>query len=601
MMCSAVKWSVSAVLSLMMVSFVFSASPYNWNCEYTGPDADNDYTFTGSGNFLPSDTSFTARNLILKCGVYMPYAAGNSCSVTLSGAVYFTAGLSLVSVENLKSWSGSINMKDNANDYPHSVKFINVGHAYFPEFGIGYYHNNSAIFNNTEADIGLFRLAYDGTVKNSKLTIAEGSVVSITNMNWGNSVPYQDRGYHNVIVTGSGSVLNLPGERSSDPMYTARGGDLFGGATIPVTVTVADGASVNAASVIPGRGGKAWDGTNHNGDNQTLYVTNNATLTLKDWLVVGYRGSNCTAVFENSTLNMAANAWRYIAIGKTASARNNRLRFSGSSMVLNNLYTGTNADMQNHSFFFWEGCDNLLELDDHVILNIPSGGRMFLTASNNTVRATNGAKIHSDAGSLDFGLDGNNIVDERSRSNTLFLGDGCQMDFYRMRISGRDNRFIVSNATVTINATGSPGLLVGSSTVSEGVMVTNNQLIIQGATPSLVCANHGIQIVGDGGGVLRYELTAAGYATEPLSAKTITLEAGSTLEVDPTRYVAALGIERSSLALAKAETSIYVDGEVLAAANAALKAQNSRCSLVVHGNKLVLKVRGEYGTVLILR
>ena len=86
-------------------------------------------------------------------------------------------------------------------------------------------------------------------------------------------------------------------------------------------MTVADGASVNASSVIPGRGGKAWDGTNHNGDNQTLYVTNNATLTLKDWLVVGYRGSNCTAVFENSTLNMAANAWRYIAIGKTASAR----------------------------------------------------------------------------------------------------------------------------------------------------------------------------------------------------------------------------------------------------------------------------------------
>ena len=256
-------------------------------------------------------------------------------------------------------------------------------------------------------------------------------------------------GRSSVYVTGPGSsVVSKNG-------YVSQ---LYPGCSL----TVANGATANFSYLIVG-GDKAFaiDGL--------LAVTNGATVTVDNTLTV--RGAGDTVLVDDASLS-----FNTLNLGGCGI-----FRMRGSAASVTGIVEKGNA----YDFFATGATNALFSIEGGAVFNNITLSRYLQLAYGCTgcvTRVTGtGSKlaVYDGAETLTCGLEG--------QSNRLEVLEGGTLDIGQLRISGRGNVLVVSNATVkctTGNGTWEAGFVKAGKT-----MPTNALIVLQGAAPRFETSN----------------------------------------------------------------------------------------------------------------
>ena len=165
----------------------------------------------------------------------------------------------------------------------------------------------------------------------------------------------------------------------------------------------------------------------------------------------------------------------------------------------------------------------------------------------------------------------------------------------------------VSNATLSAKSFKLGFVNTSVSPAEDASVSTNDTLVVRGSTPTFAVTN---ALSFENKSHVRYELAAGGYAADfvPVKAGSITLNAGCSLEIDLSRYLAdeSAAPDRATMTLARASSTLTLDADALAAARANVQEQLAasekfKGDLAVVGNDLVLTVKRIQGLVMIVR
>ncbi len=348
--------------------------------------------------------------------------------------------------------------------------------------------------------------------------------------------------------------------------------------TTTESLTIGNGVSgstglVNKASLEIGWELKVGAGATAIGN---LLSVSGSVVSVDNTLSVGSGGSTGNrAEFRDTTLSAS-----YMRIGLDGTSTGNTLVLAGTTTWTQKK---THSEDNYYPFFFGSSGNNELVLTDGFQFE-PQGTYIMSASGNNTVRIRNGAKVEKRAR---FYI---GTQDSKCHDNTYAVEAGGTSVLYRVDLGGFQNRIVVSNGVFQLTRDTTGALYVGCNTVDMDANPTVGcELVLRGTRPQ--CTSTGETVVyGDGKGIVRFELPDAALETVPMSFGTITFQEGAAIHVACDNYLSYLGKRRANVVLARASTSakLQIPSSVLAAANAELP---DRCSLVVEGTDLVLKVR----------
>lgn len=297
------------------------------------------------------------------------------------------------------------------------------------------------------------------------------------------------------------------------------------------------------------------------GTTGSMLTVDEAALTLRGDLIIGNRGSSANKVEITG-----------------ASSRFQRANPSGLDP-----YFGTGGFNEFHV------------MGGAVITNeFTKDTYIGCQSSNNVVRISNGGAVWQ-TGDKSLYL-GYNYNDGLGCYNTFSVDAGGTNNVNRFIVCGHDNRLVVSNGTFSTRRTGAGSLWIGNPNAGSGTP-QNNGVVLRGSLPRLQIPG-GLTL--QNSSYIRFELTEDGYASgvAPVSVKDLSVDANSSIEVDPDAYVAHLGDVGAKVKLITATGTMTIPDDVIAATNAKMP---YRCSIAVEGHDLVLKIRGDKGLILSFR
>ena len=415
------------------------------------------------------------------------------------------------------------------------------------------------------------------TCGTNELNILSGSILrSTATVNLDNAgTPKETTGHNRLLVSGTGSKLLASG-------YTVNVGNGHGNSVM----TIVDGGSIEANSLVVGERYTKSD-VNYDGSGN-VFASTNANVYFASKACAGRYGSGNMIDLQNSTFKC-----NDLTVGVDASSHGNILRIGGADSSVTNYTTTTSGE----AFYFGAGYGNEVQFVNGFAKEITGDAYISKAASNNTLRIASSAKVTQSGGSVYLGYKNAN-----SRGNTVAVDENGDFASYRIFVAGENNRLVVSNGVFSA----SRGSASGSGT-SDAIAIgyTNDisaassgcELVVCGSKPSVQCSGQ-LHIMN--GGKLKFGLDGAEITTTPITTNELRMEDGTELSVDCERYLKYLGTARAKLVLARASTEakMIVPDSVLTAANATIP---SRCSLLVAGTDLVLKVNGNNGCAIVFR
>ncbi len=364
-------------------------------------------------------------------------------------------------------------------------------------------------------------------------------------------------GRSQVYVSGLGSSIVSKGNTS----YVSQ---LYPGCSL----TVANGATANFSYLMVGGDGPfATDGL--------LAVTNGASVTVNNTLTV--RGAGDTVLVDDASIS-----FNTLSLGHRGT-----FCMRGSEVSVSGIVEKGNA----YDFFVTGTTNALFSIEDGAVFNNTTLSRFLQLAYGCTgcvTRVTGaGSKlaVYDGGETLTYGLEG--------QSNRLEVLEGGTLDIGQLRISGRGNVLVVSNATV--RCTKDNGIWEAGFVKSGKTMPTNALIVLRGAaprfeTPNTLSMNHGAR--------LRWEIPREGYASGhvPVSAKSLDGSGvGGGIEIECREFSERTG---GRLVLAQVTSVSKSLSSWVAAAVPTLPAA---CTLAIEGTELVLSCPRRKGTTVILR
>ena len=199
------------------------------------------------------------------------------------------------------------------------------------------------------------------------------------------------------------------------------------------------------------------------------------------------------------------------------------------------------------------------------------------------VRIRNGAKVTKTTICY-FGT-----RDASSHDNTYSVEACGTSVLYRVNFGGTRNRIVVSNGVFELTRNSTGALQLGCNTTDPVANPTVGcELVLRGTKPQYKTTGETV-VYGDGQGVLRFELPAAALETVPMDCGTLTVKEKAAIHVKCDDYLSYVGNDRGNVILASASTAakLSVPQNVLNAANKDLP---ERCTRVVEGTKLILRI-----------
>ncbi len=244
--------------------------------------------------------------------------------------------------------------------------------------------------------------------------------------------------------------------------------------------------------------------------------------------------------------------------------------------------------------FFYMGCFNRYVFDGCCWTN----GNMYCSSNDsgtNRIELVNGAKMKL-SGMFRFQNYGGNVAG--ACGNTLFVGDGCELNLSQVVFAARDNSLVISNGTYV--GYGAEQSLMLSAT-SDTSPASGNSLVIQGARPRMYCPNGTAYFCNNS--ILAFDVPAEGYdVDEPLvSLNAMSDDGTTTIKIEGALAEWQKRISHSvDVTLVESTGGVAFSSAEIEAANEALP---DKCSVYKSsdGKSLILHVGSLAGTMLIVR
>lgn len=532
--------------------------------------------FNGKGPFTASqDVTFSAMLI-----------GANGCTFDLTGSdstVELKAGANVTSFAfTTRDWTGWIK----------GGTWKSSGAAYFTAGGKAL--DTLIITNGASLTVsGTLSPGYTGngskmivtggsTVQANKITVARSNSTGCAlevrggaTLNVSDVVGTEDQStcYNNtILVSGKGTEFKGASGKNVQIGYCTYGGKLI----------VEDGATFSCGSLYVG----SYLNTSVSHDN--FVYADKATITTGQAFAVGRRGPGNVAEFTNTAVTVGMS----FHIGDEATSTSNVVRFIGPDAALSYASDKTapffSAGSYN-SLSFEDGASHVLTVSD-VILSGAAHHNRVLLKNGGALRKTGGKAYISTTNSAKFAT---------SYANTIEIESCATNQFYDMYIGSTDNRIVVSNGVLLSERTDPNGYsLHFGAKWDTGADPARNALVLKGASPRVEITDSGINL--DHASLLRFEIPAEGYAETPVQVRKLTLSEDSVLEVDCAALAANPQSKTQKICLADCTgtNGLSIPDSVLAAANVGLP---ERCSLYTEDGKLMLKIPGTGGLILIFR
>lgn len=336
-----------------------------------------------------------------------------------------------------------------------------------------------------------------------------------------------------------------------------------------------------------------------------LEVLDGGVLNVSD-LYIGRYGMGNTLYVSNGTVNVST----LLTMALSSSSCSNTFHFAGSESVLSittpQLNKNSAANNTDDGFDFFPnavqraGGGNAVIVSDNADLRFDFRIGLFRRSHDDTMRVTRGAMFgHTDTAISKDQLASIGRWDAASSNNTLYVDDGGTFRASYLRIAAVNNGLVVSNGTVTLSRNNASEVLEvgysGTYTSPKG-SVTNNHVILRGASPSIQAPNGPVAL--KNGSWMRFEVPAKGYTGTPIVSKTFTVDATSALSVTLDGYSDTS--KTADYTLVETTGGVTLAAGVLDAANAALGDLGS-LTISADGKKLMLHARGQSGITVIFR
>ena len=595
------------------------------------PDADGKIVlsevggrYVANGNVTCAQVVFGANNISLDLSKDGGKTIAVPSTVTSDG-FSFSGRFAAEVLGGVWDFGGNASMKVGSGDN-HNVaigfsgtKVRNVG-----EIQIGANRRNCTLSlkDAAELEAANLRIANGSTSDHCTFEISGGSKASFSG---GLFIPEDGStigaGYNMLRIDGAGSSVSAPNANVT-----------FGRGCPGDRMSISNkGAATFSSLAIGGNYSGAYAA-------DTVLTVDDARLTTSEHFTIGNNARGSTGLVEkaelaigtdakigvgaNATGNLLSVSGSVVTVGGTLSVGNegsagNRAEFRDSAISVGSIVVGSDADSVGNTlvlagavtlsrtqagadpFFFGEAGNNEIILTDGFLYE-PAADSLMAASGNNAVRVRNGAKVTKDEGIWYFGTNAS-----RCRDNTYFVEAGGTTVVYRVNLGGCRNKIVVSNGVFEVlrkDVSSENALIVGADSEDrEANPTTGCELVLRGTRPQYVSKGE-TKVLGDGKGVLRFELPAAALETVPMSCGMITVQEGAAIRVACDDYLSWLGTDRADIVLARANRQtaphLWVPQSVLDDANAGLP---ERCRLVVDGQILVLKIAGDKGTVISIR
>ena len=364
----------------------------------------------------------------------------------------------------------------------------------------------------------------------------------------------------------------------------------YAGSSSMNRLEVDSGASLSFTTLYLGGGDS---GTNTPGGTNTVSITDGASLTMSGAAYIGgYLATSCSSYNEMIVSNASFSCSK-VNINFQNNATHNVFRLIGKDTS----FTVTHASLPY--YVFGKGGYGLFEMDaaswtynlNQLYFGYEAHDAAY-SSPGNVMRLKNGASLY---------LDKDMMIGTRavaSVSNRLEVLSGSLIEARNMMLTSADNSIVVSNSAISCTSS----FYVGYE-VANDALITNGLLAVQGETPVIAVTN-AVSIIN--GSTLRFDLPTSGtsYAKTPITSKTFTVDATSSLDVDAADFAAAVRAadpaSRTVVDLVRTTEGVTVPADVLARANAALP---EKCTLKVaeSGNVLRLTVASSAGLVIFVQ
>ena len=337
-------------------------------------------------------------------------------------------------------------------------------------------------------------------------------------------------------------------------------------------------------------------------DHNIVRILDGATLNSMAAMRLGHGGAFNELVVSNATLNAAG-----FVIGKWANASNNVLRIMGPNASFS--LTKDSWDADGMKGYFGNGGGGLIEYSDHCVVSFSHAKSSFIgsLSNGNTVRVTGGAQV----------TEPNPVVgnppradSEATTGNRLEILDGATFTLVRPFVKGVGNGIVISNATLISSNSQTNTFVVGEALDSDGdiaAATSNNFIRLEGESPKIRAAQAGAGFRILNRSRIEFVLPATPYAEAPLRGCQLHLDDTSDIVFDFSVLDAVQhGPQKYRLfetTTANEKLKDLLSAEALARANARLSSRGASIAWEGSGvgSALVLSVKGNRGTILILR